>query len=109
MKNERNNVICKPVDILSFNARLSFVEAVDEDGLMDVFFTYDTDTEWVEIAEGGYVVESFEEYHPINVQIGRIIHENLGQLDESHFTDEFKSILIQYICDELYDYTNGVN
>ena len=97
-----------PVDIMGIDLRLSFVKAVEEEGALDVFFTYDMHPEWVEVAEGGYVVESGYEYHPTNIQIGRIIHENLGQLDESHLSEKSKSNLIQYICNELYNDANGI-
>lgn len=105
----KENIINEcPVDIMGIDLRLSFVEAVEEEGALDVFYTYDMHREWVEVAEGGYVVESGYEYHPTNIQIGRIIHENLGQLDESHLSEESKSNLIQYICDELYNDANGI-
>jgi hypothetical protein len=95
-----------PVDIMGIDLRLSFVEAVEEDGAMDVSYTYDMYREWVEVTEGGYVVESGYEYHPRDIQIGRIIHENLGQFDESHLSEESRSNLIQYIYHELYKDAN---
>jgi hypothetical protein len=103
----KENIINQcPVDIMGMNLRLSFVEAVEEQGAMDVFYTYDMYREWVEVSEGGCIVESGYEYHPRGIQIGRIIHENLGQLDESHLSEESKSNLIQYIYDELYKNAN---
>jgi len=106
MQTKENTINPCPVDIMGINLRLSFVEAVEEDGAMDVSYTYDMFREWVEVTEGGYVVESGYEYHPTNIQIGRIIHENLGQLDESHLNEESRLNLIQYICDELYKDAN---
>lgn len=97
-----------PVDIWGINFRERIVEAVDVDGAMDVHYTYDMKHELIEIDEGGIVVKSGYEYHPTNIEIGQIIHENLGQLDESYLSEESKSNLIQYICHELYNDANGI-
>lgn len=58
MQTKENIINECPVDIMGINLRLSFVEAVEEEGAMDVSYTYDMYREWVEVTEGGYVVES---------------------------------------------------
>lgn len=96
------------VDILGFNQRLQWIEAVEEDGGMDIFFSYDIHREWVEESEGGYITASYYEYIPVNIKIDSIIHEHLGKLASSYLNENTIEYLTKYIHDEIYNEANGI-
>ena len=96
------------VDILGFNIRLGHIEAVEEDGGMDIYFRYELRRDWVEVAEGGYVVESGYEYHPVNLEIHRIIHEHLGEVKHTYLDEKTSEYLLNFIRNEIYKDSNGI-
>lgn len=96
-------------EVLSINFRLQFVEAVEEEGLMEIYYQYDIHKDWIEIAEGGFVVESGYEYLPKNISIVKIIHEKFGELSPSYLDESTLTNIINYISDEVYQEENGIN
>jgi hypothetical protein len=105
---EKRDYAYNEIDVLSIDVRLCNLEAVDEQGGINIQFEYDLHREWVEITEGGYVVESGYEYHPINVSLVKIVHEKFGILPIPYFNGSTILNLIKYISDELYNDANGI-
>jgi hypothetical protein len=96
------------LDILGLNIRLQVLEAVEETGSMDIYFNYDIHREWVEVAEGGYIVESGYLYHPINITIERVIHEHFGEVKITYLNETTINYIKNYIKDEIYNEANGI-
>lgn len=108
---EKQNVAIEQypnVDVLGFNLRLRHIEAVEEEGSMDIYFNYDLHREWVEVAEGGCVVESGYEYHPVNISIERVVHEHLGEVKINYLNEGAITYLTKFIHDEIYQDSNGI-
>lgn len=110
METQINTLIEAPIaEILSINFRLQFVEAVENEGSMEIYYKYDMLKEWVEVVEGGYVVKSGYDYLPKNVSVFKIIHEKFGELSPSYLDETTLNNIIKYISNEVYQEENGFN
>jgi cell division FtsZ-interacting protein ZapD len=100
-----NNTQTIDFEIWEINHRLQSLTLLTEGGFLFLSYLYDTHQEWVEIAEGGYVVESGLEYQAINIQIKEVQDESGAPVDISG--DEQILKIIKYIKNETESELNG--
>ena len=98
--------IAPDFDIYGINTRLQNLTILNENGFLDISYFYDLHREWVEIAEGGYVVESGYEYEVKNIHIHQVRDEE-GLPITIEFTEDQMNQIKTYIKYELEKEPNG--
>jgi len=95
-------------DIWEINTRLQNLTILNEYGFLNLSYFYDLHREWVEIGEGGYVVESGYEYQVKNIHIHEVRDEERIPIT-IEFTEEQTKQIKTYIKYEIEKEQNGWN
>ncbi len=98
--------IAPDFDIYGINTRLQNLTILNENGFLDISYFYDLHREWVEIAEGGYVVKSGYEYEVKNIHIHQVRDEE-GLPITIEFTEDQMNQIKTYIKYEIEKEPNG--